>query len=194
MLSLPLYCAIPDKESVYNDMIKKYGKINTILAICDNVAEGYRNVNFKAKRGNKYRIKTDIIEIIADGNTIWTYSPKRKSVLISNFDKVDESISLDNIFFNILPNLQPTALKSVLSNNKNKQYRLELNNSSKNEIREVYLYLNYKLTKIEGIEVISNDNNAKLKWDIKKLEINKSISDSTFTFKVPKGVEEIDTR
>ncbi len=185
------------KEKVFNDFIKKYGTINTINAICSNVESAFQDVNIKAKQGNKYRIKTNHIEIVCDGNVVWNYNPKRKSVIISNFDAENNQniFSLDNIFFNVLPNLEPAKLQNIVSNKKSKQYRLDLHNKNRNaEIKEVYLYLDHKLTKIEGIEVITNNIKIVPKWDIKKLEINKSIPDSTFIFKTPQGVEEIDVR
>ena len=190
-----LFASSPNKDKIYNDMIKKYGTINTISAICDDVDGGYSNIDIKVKKGNKYRIKTNNMEIISDGKTIWSYSSRRKSVLISDFNDDDADISLDNIFFNVLPNLQPISLKSVLANNTNKQYILELHNKNKtDEIKIIYLYLDNKLTKIEGVEVVTNNTNVRPKWNIKKLEINKPISDSVFNFKTPDGVEEIDTR
>ena len=202
LLTFLLFCIVPlssnfadvDKNKIYNDMIKKYGKINSIFAVCNSVNDKFNFIEIKAKQGNKYKIKTSDMEIISNGKTIWSYSPKKKSVLISDFSEEDSDVSIDNIFFNVLPNLQPMSLKSVVSNTKSKQYRLELYNSNKNEnIKEIYLYIDEKIKKIEGIEVITN-NKTNMKWDIKKLEINYSIPDSVFTFKVPKGVEEIDVR
>jgi outer membrane lipoprotein-sorting protein len=193
--SLILISAGVDKDKVYNDVIKKYGKINTIFVICSSGDNDFSNFEIKAKQGNKYRIKMNNMEIISNGKNIWSYSPKKKSVLISDFVEKDSDISLDNIFFNIIPNLQPISLKSVVSNKKSKQYRLDLYNTNKNEkIKEIYLYIDNKLVNIRGIEVISDDKKLNMKLDIKKLEINQSIPDSIFTFKVPEGIEEIDVR
>ena len=186
--------ANPDKDKIYTDLIKKYGTINTIEVIC-NQPNDNNTLQIKAKRGNKYHIKANNMEIITDGKTLWSYSPRRKTVLISYFFEDDSNISIDNIFFNVIPNMRARAVKSVLSSAKTKQYRLELFNKNKTEeIKEIYLYLDEKLTKIEGIEVISNNKNFNTKWDIKKLEINKNMPDNIFTFTTPKDVEEIDTR
>jgi outer membrane lipoprotein-sorting protein len=192
-----LFASNISKEKVFNDFIKKDGNIKTINAVCSNPEAGFNDINIIAKRGNKYRIKTNHIEIYCDGNAIWNYNPAKKSVLISNFDaeNTQNIFSIDNLFFNVFPNLEPTKLQSVLSNKKNKQYRLDLYNKNRNtEIKEVYLYLDANLTKIEGIEIITNNIKIAPKWNIKKLEINKSIADDAFIFKVPQGVEEIDTR
>ncbi|MCL2039663.1 MAG: hypothetical protein FWG85_04450 [Bacteroidetes bacterium] len=192
-----LLAADISKEKVFNDLIKKHGIITTINAICSNNEADLIDVNIKAKQGNKYSIKTKHIEMFCDGIVIWNYNSIRKSVIISNFDAENSQniFSLDNLFFNVLPNLEPIKLQTVVSNKKNKQYRLDLYNKNRSaEIKEVYLYLDQKLTKIEGIEVITNNIKIAPKWDIKKLEINKSIPDSTFRFKVPNDVDVIDTR
>ena len=189
-----LLAANPDKSKVYNDMIKKYGKINTISVVCED-SDNLGNMVINAKQGNKYRIKMNNMEIVTNGKSIWSYSSQRKLVVISSFVEDDAGISLDNIFFNVIPDLQPISLQSVVSNKKTKQYRLELHNNKKNsEIKIIYLYIDDKITKIEGIEIIGNNNKHKVKWDIKKLEINKSMPDSIFIFNTPEGVEEIDTR
>jgi outer membrane lipoprotein-sorting protein len=103
------------------------------------------------------------------------------------------SITLDNFFFNVVPTLYPVSLSSVLSSREGKRYMLKLQSNDRSaDIQQVSLYLDSKFSKIEEIEIIAS--NMKHNFIVNKIEINKNISDSIFNFKIPKDVEEIDTR
>ncbi|MPN27267.1 Outer-membrane lipoprotein carrier protein [bioreactor metagenome] len=179
-----------DKNTVYKNLITKYGKINTIAVVLE---ESGNNLVLKAKRGNKYNISMSGINVISDGKTIWTYNPMIKNVVISNFVADMSGLTLDYFFFNVIEKLQPVALKTEVSTSKKKRLILELQAKDKNmEIQKVNLFINEKISNITAIEVTTKSNVQK--WTIKNLDINKTMPDTLFLFKTPKGVEEIDMR
>jgi outer membrane lipoprotein-sorting protein len=202
-VNLKLFCAViflciinifaQDKDEIYNKLISKYGKINSVFVVFDSDDGQTKNCVLNAKRGNKYSIIMNSNKIVSDGKTIWNYHFARRSVVISEFIPEIAGITMDYFFFNVINNLQPIAVKSVTSAAKGKNYYLELKNKDNTqEIQNVNIFLDSTFSKIIGIELFANGNYQK--WKINKIEINKSIPESTFKFKTPKGVEEIDMR
>jgi outer membrane lipoprotein-sorting protein len=189
--------AQPDKAKVFNDLVKKFGKINSIESSFQDETNFSGKCNLKAKKGNKYSINIAGNKIICDGKTIWNYNPKNKNVVISDFSPEIGGITLDYFFFNVLENLEPITLKSQISTKNNnsgqEKYILELQNKDKmSEIKQVNLFINANLKKIDAIEIITSSGNQK--WKILNLEINKKFLDADFSFKVPENVEIIDMR
>ena len=181
-----------NKEVVFNDLLKKYGDINTIEILSKSYG---KNVSLKAKKGNKFIMDIDELQSISNGKKVWSYNKKRKFVIVSNYDDCSQesvfNLSLDNFFFNVVQNLFPISLSSVTSTNSGKQNLLKLQNKDKlHDIREVNLWLNDKMTKIEEIEVITNDFSQK--FQISKLEINQNFPDTIFEFQIPTDVEVIE--
>ncbi len=52
------------------------------------------------KKGNKYRIEARGQVIITDGQTYWSYSPRRKQVVIDNYKDDGNSFSPNKFLFN----------------------------------------------------------------------------------------------
>jgi outer membrane lipoprotein-sorting protein len=202
-INLRLFCVVvllcvinisaQDKDEIYKKLISKYGKISSVFVVFDSDDGQIKNCILNAKRGNKYSITMNNNKIVSDGKTIWNYNFIKKNVVISEFIPEIAGITMDYFFFNVFNNLQPMALKSITSAAKGKNYYLELKNKDNTqEIQNVNIFLDSTFSKIIGIELYANGNYQK--WKINKIEINKSIPESTFKFKTPKGVEEIDMR
>ena len=193
--------AQPNKNSVFDTLVTKYGKINSVEVIFrdNNSSENY---NLKAQKGNKFVLNIGKNKIICNGKTIWNYNHHKKNVIINDFIPDENNFTVNYFFFNVLNNLQPISLSSQIStlNKNNKTYLLELGYSNKMNklennffsIKNVKLTLNEKLNNIINIEIITNSDIYN--WNIIHLQFNKHYNDLIFEFKVPKDIEEIDMR
>ena len=185
--------AQPNKNNVFDTLVAKYGKINSVEVTFkeNDLSEKY---NLKAKKGNKFVFNAGKNQIICNGKTIWNYNYYNKNVVISDFEPNENIFTLDYFFFNVLSDLQPISLSSQIGNSsKNKTYLLELQSKDKfSFIRIVKLTLDEKLKNITSIEIITNSETYK--WIIDNLQFNKNLNDSIFEFTTPKNIEEIDLR
>ena len=183
------------KEDVYNYLKNKYADAKALTVdfeIKDVNAKGSLSV----KRGNKYKIEFNDRTIVCDGKSLWNYDKAQKKVILSNYEKDDESVSLEDFFFSFLRDYKPAALSVRKQENGRGQYLLTLKPSSDskklNQVNEVILSIDIKTMKIVSVSV--DDVDTFMTWEISKLKTHKDMPDKIFDFKTPKGTELIDLR
>jgi outer membrane lipoprotein-sorting protein len=190
LLTLSNYFAYSQtKEIVFNQLKNNFSSLDKISFSFQSMENKSYQGKLIASKDGKYKLFLPDKIIISDGNTIWNYTIKDKLVVISN--NTSQNNSLQTIFFNIIHNFFPTELKDILNSRKGKLLQLNLQ-SKTNKQEQLVLFLDQKSLQIQ--QIIFNYNNATGNYTINKLIINPKVADSEFTFKTPKGVEEIDLR
>ncbi|MDA3843899.1 MAG: outer-membrane lipoprotein carrier protein LolA [Candidatus Kapabacteria bacterium] len=183
------------KEDVYNYLKNKYADAKALTVdfeIKDVNAKGSLSV----KRGNKYKIEFNDRIIVCDGKNLWNYDKAQKKVILSSYEKDDESVNLEDFFFSFLRDYKPTAISVRKLENGRGQYLLTLKPSSDskklNQVNELILSIDIKTMKIASVSV--DDADIFMTWEISNLKTRKNLSDKIFDFRTPKGTELIDLR
>ncbi len=193
---LPVFALEPDKDDVYNNLIAKYGEIESVSVDFSLESEPGLKGKLKAVRGNKYNLLLGTRRIVCDGETIWNYSKTDKNVVISDYDAESADAGLEQFFFIFLEKYYPVGLTSMTESGRGSVYFLELEPDNEdeaiNDIRRVKIWLSKKDLSIIAVG-IESDNDF-LKWIIENLNVNSNISSNSFKFTPPEGVEIIDFR
>ena len=179
------------KQDVYLKLLDIYGKVESVSLDFKLVGRDFSG-NLIAKKGNKYKMKIDDRLIICNGKTIWNYSKKDNKVVIGDFQKDNENISLEDIFFSFIENFKPISLLSLDDSN---SYSIKLKSKDSINYMSDISEVNLKITKkyiIKSIQII--ENNETLTWQINKLKCTNHIDDNEFEFTLPKKCTVIDLR
>lgn len=177
------------KEDIFNELKSSYSNLSKISFSFQSMENKTYQGHLTATKDGKYKLILPDKIIISDGKTNWNYTITDKIVIISNVS--NQNNSLQTIFFNIINNFYPNELKETLSSKKGKVLQLSLQ-SKNNKDEKLVLFLNNKNLKIQ--QIVFNYNNSIGNYTISQLTLNPQIENSEFSFKVPKGVEEIDLR
>lgn len=189
-----------DSEKILSKLQNKYESVKDITAdFTQDVTFGISKMKQKIdgtiriKKGNKYRIELEKQTIVTDGKTVWSYSQINNQVIIDNYKDDPQSLSPDRVLINV-----PKNYYSILIGNENlfnkKTSIIKLtpkDDMSLVKSMKVWIDLDdYIMRKIE-IQDVSDNVNIYL---IKSIKLNTGISDSTFKFEIPNGVEKVDLR
>jgi outer membrane lipoprotein-sorting protein len=181
------------KDDVFQNLKTKYSKLETVsfsYAMSSNpMIQGY----ITAKKGDKYKILFQNRNVFCDGKNVWNFDIENKSVIISKFESLKNSASIETIFFDFLNNYKPENYESVTNSKGFKSNVLTLKSlkDDKNSIQKLKLYLDKDL-KISAVGIIKKYREET--WQIDKLKINDKIADNYFVFEIKKDIEVIDLR
>ena len=139
----------------------------------------------------KFRLYTDEQTIVSDGESIWSYTPFTKQVIINKIDKSGGTI-LPGDFLSDYPKDYKTKL---LDEDKFEgEYLLELKpKDSSSFVTAIRIWLDGEDYLIRSIEYIDINQNVTL-WEITEINLSPDFDDSHFKFKSPSGVETVDLR
>ena len=139
----------------------------------------------------KFRLYTDEQTVVSDGESIWSYTPFNKQVIINNIDKSGGTI-LPGDFLSDYPKDYKTKL---LDDDKFEgEYLLELKpKDSSSFVTAIRIWLDGEDYLIRSIEYIDINHNVTL-WEITEINLNPEFDASHFKFKSPSGVETVDLR
>ncbi|UCE05631.1 MAG: outer membrane lipoprotein chaperone LolA [bacterium] len=197
-----LLFAVDNKASEIIKKVKdKYDEFTTFNAefiqtfhwkLADNVHEQKGKIWLKGNE--KFRIETEDQTIVSDGKTIWTYSQFNNQVIIDNLDKSNEDVRLPkDIFFKYSEQYRPVYLQDDKIDNQD-CHVLELRAKTEDVfIKYMKIWINTKILvpiKIEQVDLNNNTNT----YILKNIQINKSMGNNFFVYKVPDSVEIIDMR
>jgi chaperone LolA len=143
------------------------------------------------KKENKYRIETKAQILITDGVTSWSYSIKKKQVIIDNYKDDGNTFSPNKFLFNYPENfysdLEGSETVSGLD-----CYLLKLSPRNKGNVKSAKIWVDkeeYLIRKITVSSAGSTDT-----YMLKKITLDSGISSSKFSFDPPGDVEIIDLR
>lgn len=139
----------------------------------------------------KFRLYTEEQTIVSDGESIWSYTPFTKQVIINKIDKSGGTI-LPGDFLSDYPKDYKTKL---LDEDKFEgEYLLELKpKDSSSFVTAIRIWLDGEDYLIRSIEYIDINQNVTL-WEITEINLSPDFDGSHFKFKSPSGVETVDLR
>ena len=128
---------------------------------------------------------------VADGRTIWSYSPKNEQVLASHYE--GEFKTPWEVLVDYTDAFVPVAVEETEFERRG-CYLLTLKPSSASaDIAQLRLWIDRKKWHLLRAEKIETDDNTTV-YTLKDHRVNKKIDPATFRFEVPDGVELIDRR
>jgi outer membrane lipoprotein carrier protein len=143
------------------------------------------------KKADKYRIEAGGQVIITDGKTSWSYSPRRKQVVIDNYKDDGNSFSPNKFLFSY-----PENFYSDLDGEENVGgvdcYIIKLTPRSGGSVKSAKLWVDKNEDLIRKINIVTNESSNT--YSLKNISLDTGLSSSKFSFTPPKGVEVIDLR
>ncbi len=180
-----------DKFKVFNGLKDKFSKIESIeidFEFRDNPEVAGLIL---AQKGDKYVMDFAGRTIICDGKTIWNFSKIDSNVVISDFDKDNADISIEQFFFNSLENYKPIELVKQNSTVAGASLILTLA-PAKGDGGLIKIWMQPNSEKITAVGFVDGD--MVQVWEINKLIINPKFNDKIFSFRIDKNVDVIDLR
>ncbi len=191
-MSLSVAAQQNDKDAVYNALLDKYGELTSISLKFQSMNNKSITGSLTAKKGNKYVLKIGSRTITCNGKSLWNYSTDDSVVIITKFDKSIHTNSIENMFFSLLEEFSPIAMKSESSSKGTSFTVLTLgSNNSQSDIKQIKLWIG-KNGDIASFSLIKNSSEEK--WAVWDILINKKVQDKQFEFSAPKGAEIMDLR
>jgi outer membrane lipoprotein carrier protein len=145
------------------------------------------------KKPQKYRLEVEEQLIVTDGETVWSYSPSGKQVLIDRFKVDDQAMTPDRV----LVHAPAEFTSSLLGREKlGKAETIVLKlvpRSDQGSVTSMKIWVSesdWLLRKVE-MEDVSGKQTTYL---VNTIRTNLDLPDERFTFKVPEGVETVDLR
>ena len=151
----------------------------------------HRRVHCILRKRNKYRIETGTQTIVTDGTTSWSYSPKKKQVIIDNYKETGNTFSPNKYLFQY-----PENFYSDLEGSENlggkEVYVLKLRPRESGYVKSAKLWVDKSDWIIKKIYIVTDESTTT--YIVKNVQLNAGLSNSKFTFTPPEGVEVIDMR
>ncbi len=145
------------------------------------------------KKEHKYRIETDEQTVVTDGETVWSYSPANKQVLIDRFKLSDRSFSPERILGGA------TEEYAAAVTGREKAGGMEciiLKLSPRGEgslVSSMRLWVDPSEWLVRMAEM--TDVNGKVTtYTVSDIKLNPGLSDSRFVMQIPEGAEVVDMR
>jgi len=143
------------------------------------------------KKSNKYRIEAGGQIIITDGQTSWSYSPKRKQVVVDNYKDDGNTFSPNKFLFNY-----PENFYSDLEGEENiggvDCYVIKLTPRNGGSVKSAKIWIDKNEDLIRKINVVTSESTNT--YTLKDISLDAGLSTSKFSFSTPEGVEVIDLR
>lgn len=169
------YSGIKDAKASFSHSGKRTSESGTILI----------------QKENKYRIETKGQILITDGITSWSYSIKKKQVVIDNYKEDDNTFSPNKFLFNY-----PENFYSDLDGSETLTgldcFVLKLTPRSKGNVKSAKIWVDKEGYLIRKISIVTKDGTDT--YTLKKITLDSGVSSSKFTFTPPEDVEVIDLR
>jgi len=143
------------------------------------------------KKESKYRIETGSQTIVTDGVTSWSYSPKKKQVIIDNYKETGNTFSPNKYLFQYPENFY-SDLEGTESLSGKDVYVLKLRPRESGYVKSAKLWVDKTDWLIKKIYIVTDESTTT--YNIRNVQLDVGISDSKFTFTPPEGVEVIDLR
>lgn len=143
------------------------------------------------KKANMYRIEAGGQVIITDGQTSWSYSPKRKQVVIDNYKEDGNTFSPNKFLFNY-----PENFYSDLEGEENlggiECYVIKLTPRNGSSVKSAKIWIDKNEDLIRKINIATSESTNT--YLLKDISLDAGVSASKFSFSPPTGVEVIDLR
>ena len=145
------------------------------------------------KKANHYRIVTDDRTFVTDGKTVWSYTPANKQVLVDTYKEEPRSFSPEKFLLSVPRDFYSAILSRERSQGK-KLVVLKLSPKEDNvSMKSLKLWAEEGEWLLWKAEVTDMNDNVTT-YAVSDIRLNTTLSDSTFSFIAPPGVEVVDLR
>ena len=143
------------------------------------------------QKENKYRIETKGQVLVTDGVTSWSYSIKKKQVIVDNYKDDGNTFSPNKFLFNYPENFYSDLDGSETISGMD-CHLLKLSPRSKGNVKSAKIWVDKEENLIRKITIVSKEGTDT--YLLKKISLDSGVSSSKFTFSPPSDVEVIDLR
>ena len=142
---------------------------------------------FYLKKPRKLRLETEEQTIVTDGDTVWTFVPENKQVIVSSWEQWQDPLTQ---LLKYTESYQPTY-EGMEKVQKSKCYLVQLLPEQEGEeIVQIELWVDRKKWLPRKLEYL--DLNGNVTSYLLSIKVNLDFEDSLFEFTAPKGVETVD--
>ncbi len=150
------------------------------------------NGSLQMRKGNHYRVETDDMTVVTDGQTVWSYSRNTNQVLIDRFVMDDQTFSPERIL-----TAAPEDFSAVILGKEKvggqQTLVLKLLPTTEGYVKSLKLWIgesDYLTRKAEIVDA----NDKETTYVVSDVRVDSGIPESRFTMKVPEGAEVVDLR
>ncbi len=145
------------------------------------------------KKGDRYRIETEVQTIVTDGTTVWTYSPEKSQVFVDHLEKSDENPLPRDLLIKYTSEFKPKYLRSETVDGRDCHVvQLEARDEEA-YARSVTVWVDKKNSVAVQIEQRDLNDNITV-YRLKNFALNPPLNDQLFSFAIPEKTEVIDWR
>ncbi len=146
------------------------------------------------KKGDRYRVETDLQTIVTDGKTVWTYSVDKQQVFIDNVTKSQENPLPRDLLIKYTNDFKAEYLRDErLEQGDCHVVRLAPRREDESFAKSVTVWVDKKSWIAVKIEQVDLNENLTV-YKLQNIAINPALADQLFTFKIPDNVEVVDWR
>ena len=141
----------------------------------------------------KYRVQTSAQNIVTDGQTLWIHNRAEKQVIINDFVEDEFSFSLTSLLRQIGSDYSASLVGRVSKNGVDHD-QIELIPIDENvQFKRVQIEARSTDQVVTKVDVLDY-NDVRMVFELADIVLNPVISDESFSFVIPTGVEVIDLR
>jgi outer membrane lipoprotein carrier protein len=181
---------IQNVQNVYKDITDAKATFTQIVKYSGAKAQTTSGTLY-IKKENKYWIETGSQTIVTDGVTSWSYSPKKKQVIIDNYKETGNTFSPNKYLFQYPENFYSDLEGSEKLSGKD-VYVLKLRPRESGYVKSAKLWVDKTDWLIKKIYIVTDESTTT--YNIRNVQLDVGLADSKFTFTPPEGVEVIDMR
>jgi outer membrane lipoprotein carrier protein len=181
---------IQNVQNVYKDITDAKATFTQIVKYSGAKAQTNSGTLY-IKKENKYWIETGSQTIVTDGVTSWSYSPKKKQVIIDNYKETGNTFSPNKYLFQYPENFYSDLEGSEKLSGKD-VYVLKLRPRESGYVKSAKLWVDKTDWLIKKIYIVTDESTTT--YNIRNVQLDVGLADSKFTFTPPEGVEVIDMR
>jgi outer membrane lipoprotein carrier protein len=192
-------CLAEDAQDVLSKVKQKYdtlkdAEIKFLQRTTSLTSAGKQSVSgtLYIKKQHKFRVELSSQLIVTDGDTIWSYNPNNRQVIIDTYKKNSRTMTPEKIL-----GAAPTDYSATLlpSEKVGKIQTRVLRLTPKDEtslIATMKLWVDdaWLIRKVE----LTDLNGRLTTYFVNDIRVNINIPDSRFTYQIPRGVEAVDLR
>lgn len=145
------------------------------------------------KKVNHYRIEMEDRTFVTDGKTVWSYSPANKQVLIDTYKDDPRSFSPEKFLLSVPKDYYSAILSREKVQGQNVVVLKLTPKDEKASMKSLKLWVHEGEWLLRKAEIIDISNNVTV-YTVLSIRLNTALSDSTFSFVAPPGVEVVDLR
>ncbi len=189
--------SIAEEPAIVKTVRQKYENAETLEAVFElNIYWAVREKQEKKKGhlwagpSDKFRVELNKTTWVCDGRTFWQYAGHSEQVIVKNLLDVDLAFHPSRILSTYLT--EPT-FETIEETNRKIVVQSVPTEGTEGHIKSITLTVDKKSVDAEKLVIVDKNNNTST-YTFKKIRINHSIPNDTFTFEPPADAQILDMR